>query len=110
MSAKTSTPLVAVVMGSHSDAPTMQHACDVLAALSIAFEWRVLSAHRMPDEMFRFAEDAHARGLRVIIAGALMFAVGTALTPFASSEWALLLTLGIVSAAGAGAGRSQFTL
>jgi 5-(carboxyamino)imidazole ribonucleotide mutase len=63
-------PLVGVVMGSHSDADTMQAAVDVLIALGIPHEVRVLSAHRMPDDMFRYAEAAHGRGLRAIIAGA----------------------------------------
>jgi 5-(carboxyamino)imidazole ribonucleotide mutase len=57
-------------MGSSSDGPTMQKACDVLAQLGVPYEARVVSAHRMPDEMFRYAETAAARGLRVIIAGA----------------------------------------
>lgn len=57
-------------MGSASDGPTMRAATDVLAALDIPHEARVVSAHRMPDEMFRYAEQAEARGLRVIIAGA----------------------------------------
>ncbi len=62
--------VVGVVMGSSSDGPTMQKACDVLAALGVPFEARVVSAHRMPDEMFRYAEQAADRGIRVIIAGA----------------------------------------
>ena len=57
-------------MGSASDGPTMAVATDVLAALDIPHEARVISAHRMPDEMFRYAEQAEGRGLRVIIAGA----------------------------------------
>jgi 5-(carboxyamino)imidazole ribonucleotide mutase len=65
-----STPLVAVVMGSASDWPTMSKAVDVLTELGVAHESAVLSAHRMPDEMFTFAEEAHERGLRAIIAGA----------------------------------------
>ncbi len=64
------TPLVGVVMGSSSDAETMQAAVDVLTAFGIAHEVRVLSAHRMPDDMFRYAETAWERGLRAIIAGA----------------------------------------
>jgi 5-(carboxyamino)imidazole ribonucleotide mutase len=63
-------PLVAVVMGSTSDWPTMCKAVDVLAHFGVAHETRVLSAHRMPDEMFAFAESARERGLRAIIAGA----------------------------------------
>jgi 5-(carboxyamino)imidazole ribonucleotide mutase len=63
-------PLVAVVMGSASDWTTMGAAVDVLAGLRITHEARVLSAHRMPDAMFAFAETAEERGLRAIIAGA----------------------------------------
>lgn len=63
-------PLVGVVMGSDSDWDVMQHAAAQLAALQIAHETRVLSAHRMPDEMFAYAADAAVRGLRCIIAGA----------------------------------------
>lgn len=63
-------PLVGVVMGSSSDWETMQHAVDVLKRLGIAYEAKVVSAHRMPDDMFRFAETAESRGIRVIIAGA----------------------------------------
>jgi 5-(carboxyamino)imidazole ribonucleotide mutase len=62
--------LVAVVMGSSSDWPTMSRAVDVLKDFDIAHEVQVLSAHRMPDEMFTFAESAKDRGLRAIIAGA----------------------------------------
>src|SRR4051795_11595542 len=61
---------VAVVMGSTSDWPTMSKAVEVLQHFGVQHELQVLSAHRMPDEMFRFAESATARGLRAIIAGA----------------------------------------
>jgi 5-(carboxyamino)imidazole ribonucleotide mutase len=64
------TPRVGVVMGSASDGPTMQKAAEVLASLGVRYEMRVVSAHRMPDEMFRYAETAAARGLQVIVAGA----------------------------------------
>jgi len=57
-------------MGSDSDWETMQHACDVLRDFGVPFEAKVLSAHRMPDEMFAYADAARARGLRAIIAGA----------------------------------------
>ncbi|MDJ0771378.1 MAG: 5-(carboxyamino)imidazole ribonucleotide mutase [Ilumatobacter sp.] len=57
-------------MGSSSDWPTMSRAVDVLADFDIAHEARVVSAHRMPDEMFAYAEAAAERGLRAIIAGA----------------------------------------
>ena len=63
-------PLVGVVMGSDSDWSVMQHACDVLKEFTVPFEAQVLSAHRMPDEMFAYAENARTRGLRAIIAGA----------------------------------------
>ena len=63
-------PLVGLVMGSDSDWDVMQHAARELDDLAIAFEARVLSAHRMPDDMFEYAEEAAARGLRAIIAGA----------------------------------------
>ncbi len=65
-----SAPLVAVVMGSASDWPTMSKAVEVLAEFGIAHEAQVLSAHRMPDDMFAFAQGAADRGLRAIIAGA----------------------------------------
>ena len=64
------TPLVGVVMGSNSDWEVMQHAVSLLKEFDIAREARVVSAHRMPDEMFRYAEEAAGRGLRAIIAGA----------------------------------------
>jgi 5-(carboxyamino)imidazole ribonucleotide mutase len=63
-------PLVGVVMGSNSDWDVMQHACNVLKEFEVPFEARVVSAHRMPDEMFAYAEEARSRGLRAIIAGA----------------------------------------
>ena len=63
-------PLVGVVMGSSSDWDVMQHAVAMLRELGVPHEARVVSAHRMPDEMFRYAETARARGLRAIVAGA----------------------------------------
>ena len=63
-------PLVGVVMGSSSDWETLQHAVEVLRQFGVAHEARVVSAHRMPDDMFAYAEQAQARGLRAIIAGA----------------------------------------
>ncbi len=57
-------------MGSQSDWETMKHACDVLDELGIAYEKKVVSAHRTPDLMFQYAESAVERGLKVIIAGA----------------------------------------
>ena len=63
-------PVVGVVMGSSSDWGTMQHAVQVLQQFGVAHEARVVSAHRMPDDLFAYAEGAEARGLRAIIAGA----------------------------------------
>jgi 5-(carboxyamino)imidazole ribonucleotide mutase len=63
-------PLVGIIMGSSSDAPTMSAARDLLDELQIPCEMLVVSAHRMPDEMFEYAQSAKARGLNVIIAGA----------------------------------------
>jgi 5-(carboxyamino)imidazole ribonucleotide mutase len=62
--------LVGVVMGSSSDWPTMARAVEVLESFGVPHEARVVSAHRMPDEMFAYAEVARERGLRAIIAGA----------------------------------------
>ena len=62
--------VVGVVMGSSSDWDVMQHAVAVLQEFGIAFEAQVVSAHRMPDEMFEYAATARERGLRAIIAGA----------------------------------------
>jgi 5-(carboxyamino)imidazole ribonucleotide mutase len=63
-------PLVGVVMGSSSDWDVMQHAVAVLREFGVPHEARVVSAHRMPDEMFAYAETARERGLRAIVAGA----------------------------------------
>jgi len=63
-------PQVAVVMGSKSDWATMQTAALVLAEFGVAYEARVVSAHRMPDELYAYAAAAQTRGLRAIIAGA----------------------------------------
>lgn len=61
---------VAIVMGSKSDWPTMQEAAEILDTLGVAYTAEVVSAHRTPDKMFRFAEGAAAQGIKVIIAGA----------------------------------------
>jgi 5-(carboxyamino)imidazole ribonucleotide mutase len=70
MGTQMSKPLVGVVMGSSSDWDVMQHAVAMLKEFGIAHEAQVISAHRMPDEMFAYAENAKQRGLRAIIAGA----------------------------------------
>ncbi|MBC1447786.1 5-(carboxyamino)imidazole ribonucleotide mutase [Listeria welshimeri] len=61
---------IGVIMGSTSDWDTMKKACDVLDELEIAYEKKVVSAHRTPDLMFQYAEQARERGLKIIIAGA----------------------------------------
>ena len=64
------TIFIALVMGSSSDWEALQHAASILDEFAIPYEKRVLSAHRMPDDMFAFAESAASRGLKAIIAGA----------------------------------------
>ena len=63
-------PLVGIVMGSDSDWPTLQYAAAVLRDLGVPWEAKVVSAHRTPDLLYRYAEEAEGRGLRAIIAGA----------------------------------------
>lgn len=63
-------PVVGVIMGSVSDMDTMSAACDTLESLEIPYEKRVVSAHRTPQEMFDYAENARERGIKVIVAGA----------------------------------------
>ncbi|WP_270182740.1 5-(carboxyamino)imidazole ribonucleotide mutase [Alkalihalobacillus sp. CinArs1] len=61
---------IGVIMGSTSDWETMKHTCEVLDELQLPYEKKVVSAHRTPELMFEYAEDARGRGLKVIIAGA----------------------------------------
>ena len=63
-------PVVGLIMGSRSDWETMRHAAETLDALGVAYEQRVVSAHRTPDLLFEYAAGAEARGLQVIVAGA----------------------------------------
>ena len=70
MTAKHGEPDIGVIMGSQSDWPTMKHACDTLAALGVAHEKRIVSAHRTPKRLVEYAETARDRGLSAIIAGA----------------------------------------
>ena len=63
-------PIIGIIMGSQSDWDTMRHAADVLEALEIPFETRIVSAHRTPDRLYAYAREAKGRGLKVIIAGA----------------------------------------
>lgn len=70
MSAQKSTPLVGIIMGSRSDWPVMEKAAEKLDALGVAYETKVVSAHRTPDRLYYYAKGAKTRGLKVIIAGA----------------------------------------
>ena len=63
-------PLVSVIMGSRSDLPTMRHAAEVLGELGVSHEVRIVSAHRTPGLMTKFAKEAKDRGVKVIVAGA----------------------------------------
>ena len=65
-----STPQIGIIMGSHSDWPTMQHAAEALDTLAIPYEAEVVSAHRTPEKLFTYAKTARDRGLKLIIAGA----------------------------------------
>ncbi len=63
-------PLVGIIMGSRSDWPTMRRAAEALDDLGVAYETRIVSAHRTPDRLYSYAKEAEGRGLKVIIAGA----------------------------------------
>lgn len=63
-------PRVGIIMGSQSDWPTMKNAADILTELEVAFEARIVSAHRTPDRLYDYAKSARSRGLKAIIAGA----------------------------------------
>ena len=84
-------PLVGIIMGSSSDWETMRHAAEVLAALSVPFESRVISAHRTPDLLFDYASRAAGRGLEVLIAGA----GGAAHLPGMTAAKTLLPVIGV---------------
>ena len=84
-------PLVGVVMGSRSDWETLRHAADVLTELHIPHESRVVSAHRTPDRLFRYAREAEGRGLEILIAGA----GGAAHLPGMLAALTLLPVLGV---------------
>ncbi|MBD0346448.1 MAG: 5-(carboxyamino)imidazole ribonucleotide mutase, partial [Coleofasciculus sp. Co-bin14] len=66
----THTPLVGIIMGSDSDLPTMQDAFAICEEFAVSCEVAIVSAHRTPERMVKYAQDAHQRGLKVIIAGA----------------------------------------
>lgn len=85
------TPLVGIIMGSQSDWTTMRHAADILTALAVPFETRIVSAHRTPDRLYAYAKSARERGLRVIIAGA----GGAAHLPGMTAAMTVLPVLGV---------------
>ena len=64
-------PIISIIMGSKSDWTTMQKTAEVLDRFGVAYEKKVVSAHRTPDIMFKHAEEARSRGIKVIIAGAV---------------------------------------
>ncbi len=82
---------VAIIMGSRSDWPTMQAAAEALKELGVAYEKKVVSAHRTPDRMYAFAREAKARGFKVIIAGA----GGAAHLPGMTASMTTLPVLGV---------------
>jgi 5-(carboxyamino)imidazole ribonucleotide mutase len=86
-----SSPLVGIIMGSRSDWSTLASAAELLTALGVPFEARVVSAHRTPDWMFEYASTAESRGLKVIIAGA----GGAAHLPGMVASKTLLPVLGV---------------
>ena len=69
-SRKSIKPLVGIIMGSESDWTVMKHSSESLDFFGVSYEARVISAHRTPDEMFQYAENAESRGIQIIIAGA----------------------------------------
>jgi 5-(carboxyamino)imidazole ribonucleotide mutase len=91
MPAKTSAPLIGIIMGSKSDWPTLKHAADMLDELGIGYEARVVSAHRTPDRLYQYAKTAKSRGLKAIIAGA----GGAAHLPGMTASMTVLPVLGV---------------
>ena len=85
------TPAVGVIMGSQSDWETMRHAAETLEGLGIAFETRIVSAHRTPQRLYGYAREARGRGLKAIIAGA----GGAAHLPGMTASMTLLPVIGV---------------
>lgn len=84
-------PLVGIIMGSKSDWPVLQHAAVVLDRLGVAYEAKIVSAHRTPKRLYAYAQSAEARGLKVIIAGA----GGAAHLPGMAAALTILPVLGV---------------
>jgi 5-(carboxyamino)imidazole ribonucleotide mutase len=91
MPKRKSAPLVGLIMGSQSDWPTLKHSADVLEELGIAYEVRIVSAHRTPDRLYQYAKAAKSRGLKAIIAGA----GGAAHLPGMTAAMTVLPVLGV---------------
>ena len=87
----TASPLVGLIMGSQSDWPTLRAAAQVLEALGIAYESKIVSAHRTPDRLYQYAKAAADRGLKVIVAGA----GGAAHLPGMTASMTTLPVLGV---------------
>lgn len=85
------TPLVGIIMGSQSDWPTMRIAAEILDMMEVAYETRIVSAHRTPDRLYDYAKTAQSRGLKVIIAGA----GGAAHLPGMAASMTILPVLGV---------------
>ncbi len=92
---QTEAPLVGVIMGSQSDWSVMRHAAEMLEAMGVPYEARIVSAHRTPERMFAYADSAQERGLKVIIAGA----GGAAHLPGMTASMTPLPVLGVPVAA-----------
>ncbi len=90
-----SAPLVGIIMGSRSDWPIMEHAALMLERLGVAYEAKVVSAHRTPERLFEYAKSAESRGLKIIIAGA----GGAAHLPGMAASMTNLPVLGVPVAA-----------
>jgi 5-(carboxyamino)imidazole ribonucleotide mutase len=86
-----SAPLIGIIMGSQSDWSTMRAAAEILDILVVAYEARIVSAHRTPDRLYDYARTAHQRGLKVIIAGA----GGAAHLPGMTASMTVLPVLGV---------------
>ena len=91
MAKPTSRPHIGIIMGSKSDWETMRHAAEILGALKVPFETKVVSAHRTPKRLYDYATGAEARGLKVIIAGA----GGAAHLPGMTAAMTMLPVLGV---------------
>lgn len=87
----TRAPLVGIIMGSQSDWPTMKRAAEILTELDVAFETKIVSAHRTPERLYSYAKGAKAMGLKVIIAGA----GGAAHLPGMTASMTTLPVLGV---------------